>query len=358
MKFDALLVILGLIVCTAACGDEPQAKKDAGAAAVQDVAAEDAALAGSDAVADPGPQVDVPPAEDVPVDDPDAPLDATLRTAPDGCTPQCALADGTPKICGGNGCNNVCGFCKSGFLCKPDGTACEELCKPKCSAAMKCGDNGCGGNCGTCPDAFHCGIDFLCHEDACIGACGTNDCGDDGCGVSCGDCAVGDFCSSGKCKPGPCKGIPKEGSCAGDILTFCDMTSGTAKKGLLDCTSKGPNKTCGWNAVTSFNDCIEKAACVPSCKTADGSSKVCGDNGCGKPCGNCTTGWVCKVTSCQATDGAPCGASFPPAGKCDGTTLVYCSAGTTPTIQSTDCAAVEGGKCQYISAKGKFDCVF
>ncbi len=336
------------------CSDgETAAKAKADAAIADTLDTEDSVTppdAGSEIVDSATPGTDA----SAPVDE-DAGLDATLRTTPDGCVANCAQSDGTPKVCGGNGCGSVCGFCKTGYLCKPDGSECIELCKPKCDG-KKCGDNGCGGNCGTCQDKFHCGIDFLCHEDACVGSCASKQCGDDGCGISCGDCPQGDLCeSTGQCKPGPCKGIPNEGSCAGDILKTCVGSGASATKLNTDCGATA-GKTCGWDPLKNVNACIEKPPCVPNCKTLDGkTTKVCGDNGCGKPCGTCTSGWTCKITTCEPTVGAECGSSWPPAGKCSGNTLQYCSTGSPPKIVELDCSEVPGWKCQYTGSK--YDCV-
>jgi hypothetical protein len=302
----------------------------------------------NDAAVDASTDASSPP-EDTGTPEDTGPPDATLPTPPDGCTAQCALPDGTAKVCGSNGCGSVCGFCKTGFLCKPDGSECVKLCEPKCGA-KKCGDNGCSGNCGTCLEKFHCGIDFLCHEDACVGNCKGKQCGDDGCGLSCGDCVDGDYCDgANQCKPGPCKGIPATGSCAGDILTTCTGSGAAGQKQVVDCGASA-GKTCGWNPVDSQNECIVKPPCKPVCKTPDGKTKVCGDDGCGKPCGACPSGWTCKITSCEPQDGAACG-TVTAQGKCVGETWVFCNTGK---VSSVDCAAA-GAKCGWDGQK--FGCL-
>ena len=275
----------------------------------------------------------------------DTGLDATLVPVADGCVASCQTATGVAKICGSNGCGSVCGFCTTGHVCTPDGTACQEVCKPKCDN-KKCGDDGCGGNCGSCPGNYSCGLDFLCHAADCVPSCAGKSCGDDGCGKTCGDCGTGDYCSGGQCVALPCKGVDPKGQCAGDILVSCQGSGPSGSKQQIDCAAK-PGKTCGWNAVTSLFDCIDKPPCQPSCKTAEGKAIVCGDNGCGSPCGACTEGWTCKVTVCQPQAGAICGPSFPPAGQCQGDVWMFCNTGKIATINCAD----SGYKCGWSGTK-------
>ncbi|MCB9738827.1 MAG: hypothetical protein H6747_06135 [Deltaproteobacteria bacterium] len=248
------------------------------------------------------------------------------------CKPDCK-----GKTCGPDGCGSVCGFCPTGKVCLADGSACDEFCKPQCEG-KSCGDNGCGGNCGDCGSGFHCGVDFLCYADDCIGSCASKTCGDDGCGKSCGSCATGDWCAPDfQCKPTACKGIPPNGQCDGDILFGCEGQGGTAKKTQKDCSAQLPvgNKVCGWDPTKSAYGCIDKPPCEPSCKTEDGKTMECGDDGCGGSCGGCPSGWACSVGVCQAKVGGACGGTFnSKTGACDGDQWLFCS---SDKIVALDC---------------------
>jgi len=274
--------------------------------------------------------------------------EVTLPKPKDGCAASCQ-----DKVCGPDGCGSVCGFCQTGQICAQDGSKCNDFCKPKCDT-KKCGDNGCGGSCGACEDKFHCGVDFLCHADSCVGSCAGKVCGEDGCGKSCGLCASGDLCQAGgQCKPGPCKGIPKGGACSGDFLTHCQDPGPNEAKVIVDCGAK-PGKTCGYDPVQGSQACIDKPPCVISCKSANGTKKECGDDGCGGVCGTCAEGWACPGGACVPGDGdkVACG-NFAPQGKCYGNVWAFCNAGGY--LSKVDCG--EGGlACKWDGAKGKYSC--
>lgn len=351
--FAVSACLAALLACAACSGGHAADAQDADAsdsgsadsAQLPDDTGESADSSATDAIA---PVEDSGPGDVVPTD---GPPDATVPVTPDGCVAACTLADGTPKVCGSNGCGGICGFCKSGNVCKPDGTECVELCKPVCEG-KKCGDNGCGGNCGVCADKFHCGIDFLCHEDACVGDCKGKQCGDDGCGLSCGDCAEGDYCDAAlQCKPGPCKGIPATGSCADDLLSTCKGSGASAQKDVFDCSST-TGMTCGWDPVKSAYGCVKYSCDLKkSCTAANGQKLVCGTGKCGDTCGTCPSGWTCKATSCEAKVGAACG-TVTAAGQCQGTTWVFCNTGK---ISAIDCGE-DGLTCGWIDATQKNGC--
>ena len=231
----------------------------------------------------------------------------------------------TGKVCGSDGCGAVCGFCKTGQSCQPDGKACTTVCVPACTG-KQCGPNGCGGQCGGCLAAFHCADDQLCHPDDCKPQCGAKQCGDNGCGMACGTCGAGDVCGSdGMCSAGPCKGVPKEGECKGFILVQCQGESAAAQKVQVDCGAK-PGKKCGWDAVAvpGAYACVDKGPCDPVCKDASGTEFECGDDGCGGTCGTCTAGWACTQGECIPKAGAACG-SLPPTGLCQNDNWVFCN---------------------------------
>jgi len=293
---------------------------------------------------------DVPATADAESQNSDAGFDVGLVNVPDGCVANCSADGNKSKVCGPDGCGSVCGFCNSGLICSADQTQCAAFCAPKCTN-KKCGDNGCGGNCGVCADKFSCGIDFLCHPDDCVGSCDNKQCGDNGCGVACGACATGDDCDSFQCKPGACKGIPKGGDCKGNILLTCVGSGPSAQKVMTDCSAK-PNKICGFDTGSQVYGCIDKPPCVGNCSDANGKPKQCGDDGCGKSCGNCGNGWACLSDSCVPQEGADCGATVTATGQCNGQIWVVCNTGK---VNIVDCAA-NGLVCGWDAVKKKFSC--
>ncbi len=251
----------------------------------------------------------------------------------DGCVPQC---DG--KECGADGCGGLCGFCVFGLTCSP-AFKCKPNCTPACDG-KQCGPDGCDGFCGSCPKNFQCGPDGKCYDVTCIPSCAGKVCGDDGCNGSCGNCKGGDLCQEGKCTPGPCSGIPKEGKCGGPTGKVAYVCKND-ELFTTDCALVA-NKACGWSPVDGHYGCVDGVACTPKCEF-----KQCGDDGCGKLCGACPEGWPCQNDQCVKTAGAACG-SINVVGKCEGSVIWYCSGSVLLTV---DCAAV-GKKCGYdVSAK-------
>lgn len=282
-----------------------------------------------------------------------APLDSFAPRWPDAgeCKPACALGDGTPKVCGPDGCGSVCGFCKSGQFCAADQTSCGAFCQASCGG-KKCGPDGCGGQCGECAKGTKCAKDGLCYEEDCQASCKDRVCGDDGCGNSCGLCAKADFCdAAGQCKPGPCKGIPDAGKCDGAILVSCKGQGGQAVAQNVDCAAKG--QLCGWNPTLGAYSCVPKGTCTPQCKTASGQTKECGSDGCDGVCGQCPEGWSCPGGLCQPEKGAACGALITAQGKCVGDQWVFCSGGKVAII---DCQSVSQ-KCGWNASAAKFGCM-
>lgn len=346
----AALAVLAALAC-AACGQQAAAAKADAAAVKPDAAA--AETENPDSAADVEPADGGAPDSGMDSGPPviDIAAEVSLPGGPDGCTPQCK-----GKVCGPNGCGSVCGFCKSGEFCAPDGSKCAAFCEKQCTGKA-CGADGCGGQCGTCQTGFHCGDDSACYKDDCVGNCTGKVCGDDGCGKSCGACATGDYCSSGACKATPCKGIdPQKGQCDADFLITCQGSGATAQKLTKDCAAPPnlQNLTCGWDAAKNAYGCIAKV-CDNSCKTESGAPIVCGNNGCGKPCGTCPAGWKCSVTACDPAAGGACSdASFD--AKCDGNTWIYCSTGK---IKYVDCLQDAGAvSCGWNTSSKKFECLY
>ncbi len=150
-------------------------------------------------------------------------------------------------------------------------------------------------------------------DEICQPQCLHKQCGDDGCGGSCGGCAPGATCLAGQCfGGGDCGDVGTGGCCDGDALFWCE--AGILQS--LDCTLAA--ETCGWDASAGAYDCggqgpapgndppFDCGFCKPACM-----GKVCGDDGCGGSCGQCTGAQqVCQLGQCvcqPACGGKACG---------------------------------------------------
>ena len=344
-----------VLLLIAGCTDaEPAKKADSEVTATVDAA--------GDGAADTPAQSDTTPSPDDgdgdAATDGGAPLvdivagDVGLLDTPDGCKADCK-----GKVCGSNGCGSVCGFCKSGEFCTPDGSKCQGFCQKQCKDKV-CGPDGCGGACGSCDGGKTCSDDGKCYVDTCQGNCTGKQCGDNGCGKSCGSCGVGDFCDADKCKASPCKGIDTlKGACDGDFLLSCSGEGTAALKEVKDCAAPPNlnNLTCGWDATANIYACVVKK-CDSSCVSDTGKPMVCGNNSCGKPCGTCPAGWKCDVTACTPVAGASCNSvTFPKEGECSGDTWVYCNGDKLSFVK---CLEVGATKCGWDGATGKFACIY
>gem|GEM_PF-3488975 len=288
----------------------------------------------------------------------------TMQGQCDGtCAPNCAGLE-----CGTDGCGGSCGTCGASETCT------DGVCTGGGTGDWTCDpsyfDDGefCDCDCGTAdpdcdlPDAqvFGCDPGQTCEAGVCTGG-GTGDwtCApsyfDDGefCDCDCGaydpDCDVsgaevygcdpGQTCDpTGQCTGAVvdnCNGVPWEGCCAGDVLTYCE----SGELVTVACSDVGPGAVCGWYAGDDTYDpayncgpasALDQGgdpsgtfpmacggACVPAC---DG--KVCGDDGCGGTCGTCATGGCDDHGQCVDA----CG-DVTYEGCCVGAKLVYCLEG-------------------------------
>jgi len=163
-----------------------------------------------------------------------------------GCIPVCG-----EKVCGPDGCGDVCGICAPTWECDATGHCIlPGPCTPDC-AGKECGANGCGATCGTCAESEGC-VSGVCVQ-------GENDCGD------------------GECQPG------EEGTCPQD----CDACEDQCVIGQSTCTEPdgAPKPPSGspspvWNCVNGPGGCTTWT--ITKCN-------------CGQQCQEGTAGWV--VTS-------------------------------------------------------------
>ena len=223
-----------------------------------------------------------------------------------------------------------------------------EVCQPDCGG-RECGYDGCFGQCGVCGPGAACDDAGQCAAWTCEADCVGRECGPDGCGGTCGSCAAGAHClqATGQCKVDPCQGVPYEGCCEGDVLTWCS----SGELVTVDCVEA---PACGWTGVEY--DCGTSGGSDPAGKfprPCDGDcsceGKVCGDDGCGDPCGTCPAGELCQGGLCalDACQGVPY------EGCCDDDTgaLVWCEAGELVSIDCTDSPV-----CGWSEEAGYYDC--
>ncbi len=232
----------------------------------------------------------------------------TPDAGPPPCKPQC---DG--KACGPNGCGGVCGLCDADAECI--GGACELPCAPACTGKV-CGPDGCGSTCGGCgPGALCSGGACV---DICVPECGDKACGDNGCGGVCGVCDGSQSCNAGVCVgSGSCKEVidcvlacPSDYvSCFNECISKASQDAAGQAKQLVSCLTEAcgatPSSACfAQQAVTTcgkaFTECV--GGCTPSCEGA-----VCGPDGCGGTCGECSGSAACVDGQCQAICIPSCG---------------------------------------------------
>jgi hypothetical protein len=188
------------------------------------------------------------------------------------------------RDCGPDGCGGSCGSCTqfSGSVCSADGTCgCTRACEGRV-----CGDDSCGGSCGTCTAGKTCNQQGQCVTGPCQPVCQGKQCGPDGCNGSCGVCTGGKACNA-------------QGQCVASGVDGCSAltTPGCAGCECEECVCGADDYCCStkWDAscVNLCKQCGGGCGCAPAC---DGA--VCGDDGCGGSCGNCTGGLVCKAGTC------------------------------------------------------------
>ncbi len=199
----------------------------------------------------------------------------------DLCEPDCVPDCGNRK-CGPNGCGGSCGVCAAGTSCNENMGSCVA-CQPSCYDQQECGSDNCGGYCGTCPQGSVCVQGSYCQE-VCIPDCAGKVCGPDGCGGFCGQEAPNGYCESGaQCIEGVCD-CERASMCAGIECgreDACAVPCGTNGGGCPD------NEVCSYDA----------GLCEPCMADCWGGQKLCGSDGCGGSCGECTGEDVCMQDS-------------------------------------------------------------
>ena len=299
------------------------------------------------------------------------------------CEPKC---DG--KECGPDGCGDVCGKCKPGFSCTPEGMCLEEIpgleCQQILSCALQCGMNpNCVMECqqqgtpeaqelfaelsscliGVCgfplepacvlkASKEECGLEYAaCLGEQCEPDCEGKMCGPDGCGDSCGECDLGMLCNN----EGMCEGVPMGLTC-GEIVD-CAMGCGFAPDCVFQCVAQGtpeaqeqwnelykclleacgfaPNPECWLKSLKEecavpYETCTGQG-CVPDCV-----GKQCGDDGCEGSCGECKPGYLCNEGQCvEDQPGMDCAGILDCAMACgmDFGCALECQAQGTPEAQ-------------------------
>jgi hypothetical protein len=307
------------------------------------------------------------------------------------CIPDCS-----GRVCGFDGCDDVCGDCTGNNQCSAEGRCIQPGCVPNCSGRA-CGEDQCGGICGGCDDPAEpfCELGLCVKE--CLPSCLGKVCGPDGCGGSCegatGGCDGGETCSShGHC-------VPTAWTCdqrlydAGD---HCDCGCGAPDP---DCDNGGlavlgcepqdrctngncePRVPAAWTCNPAHfddgrycecacgvvdPDCDDAANAVLGCGhgetcdvggtcqpcVGDCTGLSCGDDGCGGSCGTC--GFILDPETGEANELLAC---------VSGSCVPGCS--PTPILcadESRECGPDGcGGECGTCAAgricSGTFECV-
>ncbi len=262
------------------------------------------------------------------------------------CTPDC-----TGRCCGPDGCGGTCpDDCSGGERCN------QSTCR--CELEMECRANA------DCPEGYWCDRTvWRCRPIECIPDCTRKCCGDDGCGGTCPqNCPTGYWCNpyTCTCENAICQ---TDADCQTDqccIHGNCEHM----RCGALQC---GPDPVCGFEcgpcptgyhcdmgtcvfdyACTSDAECAANQCCINGiCQPMNCGTLQCGpDPVCGKECGPCPTGEVCKNGVCEYVDGSLC-----PAGQwctdLTGTGYLGCilPPDEIPDGNQTGCAPQDGILC-------------
>ncbi|MBP7125151.1 hypothetical protein KBD49_02175 [Myxococcota bacterium] len=329
-------------VCLCACSSGSGARD---ASAVPDDAAVDIPLVdpdyGRELPRDPGGRDDEALADQAPGDVGDPGETGPDLPGPDlvdvPCVPDCRN-----RVCGSDGCGDVCGYCLQGYLCTVEGT-CELFCRTDC-AGKACGADGCGGECPPgCAENEECGPFFTCVLKSCVPKCQGKVCGPDGCGSLCGQCDEGFLCTpEGQCtEDRNCYDVTATGRCVGNERQWCE--GGILQKEYCDPQT---GVVCGYDSVGKKFLCRPPEVCQPQC-----TGKECGRDGCGGTCGDCPGGQVCST-------GGQCGEScgdVTEAGICaDAYQLVFCHQGI---LVRYDCfSLVPPKRCGWNPEQQMYDC--
>ncbi|MFT5430590.1 MAG: hypothetical protein ACI9OJ_001265 [Myxococcota bacterium] len=130
-----------------------------------------------------------------------------------------------------------------------------------------------------------------------------------------------------------------------------DVGSCVPSCGAHVCGGDGCGGSCGdcsGALVCAASGYCTNAGCEPDC-----AGKVCGGDGCGGQCGKCAVGEVCTPNN-TCDGGAPgCGA-VPAVGQCDGNTLKWCENGN---IFSSTCDPAANLTCAWDANAGAYACV-
>jgi hypothetical protein len=152
----------------------------------------------------------------------------------------------------------------------------------------------------------------------------------------------------------PCGRTTVEGVCAGaSTAVWCDTATG-----LLTSEACAGGTTCGWDVATAAYRCVASDPCggVSAAGACQGTTAVWCDAGtvrrqeCGACAQQCTfvaavSGYYCQPDPCAGID---------PAGVCDGTNLVTCD--PVAGVTTEDCAA-RGRVCGYSARRGGNGCI-
>ena len=309
-------------------------------------------------------------------DDEDGDLDATDCEPLDAEVSHLAVetCNGVDDDCDGAADGNS--LCEDGVDCTVDQCLGEDGCVSLASDAFCDDGNPCTTDtCAPAADCIHTAVEdgeacpggpqheCVAGNCACLPACENKECGPNGCGGSCGECDDYLLCTVDSCIDTQCVHDIQPFSCVFDGLC---VVSGTEHPDNPCWKCKPSKSQSEWTALEDSTPCGAGKVCyMGECCTATNNCEgmVCGDDGCGGTCGECTehANSLCDNGSCACAidcddkecgdDG--CGGSCGLCGVCeecqDGQLVMVCW--TDPTSGLTWQNPTAAVKTNWTSAK-------
>ena len=141
-------------------------------------------------------------------------------------------------------------------------------------------------------------------SDICQPSCHGKECGADGCGSTCGECPSGSVCASG----GSCADCMETFGLEGGLGTPCEDDEDCLIYNFCLAPDGSDDKVCTCSCQDDCPSAFECVAvyqwrpevffgCFPPCEP-DCDGKECGDDGCGRICGECPEQGICCGGTC------------------------------------------------------------
>jgi len=242
-----------------------------------------------------------------------------------------------PDQCNTATCNNVTGAC--GLKPKANGTTCSD--GNACTQTDTCQNGSCVGS-----NPVVCAAPEQCHTagscDPATGQCSNPNAPDETPCDAGNACTSGDFCSDGKCLPGPAISCDDENECTTDT---CSPDSGCQ-------STPNPGAVCNNGAGTCDEDgvCRPNNVCAGQSDSCNGPDSPCGSGNCfctsntegGSFCGLFTGGDCSTYQTCATSINCPLGLLCAPGPDCCGGICVPPCPGTARRGASSEVNTTPG----------------